>query len=129
MPTEQAGPHDIDAYIAACPPDVREILQGIRRTIQKAAPHAVEAISYRIPTFRLDKNLIHFAAFKNHVGVYPAPRSHERFREELSAYQGGKGTVRFPLDQPIPHDLIRRIVEFRVEEAKAGAPKRPRARG
>lgn len=111
-----AAPRDIDAYIAGFPPDVQKILQKVRKTIQKAAPDAEETIKYQIPTFALNGNLVHFAAFKNHIGFYPAPRGKEIFKKELSAYEGGKGTVRFPLDQPIPYDLISRIVKFRVEE-------------
>ena len=86
-------------------------------TIQATATSMIEAISYQIPTFKLNgKNLIHFAAFKHHVGLYPAPREVDEFREELAAYKGGKGTVQFPLDQPIPYDLISRIVKFRIKK-------------
>ena len=110
---------NIDEYIQGFPDDVQKILQKIRKTIQKAAPGATEAISYQIPTFKLDgKNLIHFAGFKNHIGVYPAPREADEFKEELAAYKGGKGTVQFPLDQPIPYDLIRRIVKFKLEKGE-----------
>ncbi len=105
----------IDDYIAGFPPDVQEILQQVRRTIQEAAPEAEEAIKYQIPTFVLNGNLIHFAAFKSHIGLYPAPRAIEVFKEELAGYEGAKGTVRFPLGEPIPFDLIRRIVEFRAK--------------
>jgi uncharacterized protein YdhG (YjbR/CyaY superfamily) len=113
----RAAPKDIDEYIAGFSDDVQKVLQKIRATIKKAAPNTVEAISYQIPTFKLNgKNLIHFAAFKNHVGVYPAPRGVDEFREELAAYKGGKGTVQFPLDQTIPYDLISRIVKFRTEK-------------
>lgn len=91
-------------------------LQKIRETIRDAAPDAVEKISYQMPTFALEGNLVHFAAFKNHIGFYPAPRGIEAFQEELSAYQGGKGSVQFPLEQPVPYDLIRRIVVFRVKD-------------
>ncbi len=109
-------PKDIDEYIAGFPPSIQEILQKIRLTIRGAAPEAQETISYRMPTFTLKGNLVHFAAFKNHIGFYPTPTGTERFREELSVYKGGKGSIRFPLDHPIPYDLIRRIVEFRVQE-------------
>ena len=113
----------IDAYIAMFPKDVQVILQKIRRTIKKAAPGAKEAISYLIPAFKLHGNLIFFAAFKKHIGLYPAPRGANEFKKELSAYKGGKGTVQFPLDKPIPYDLIGRITKFRVmqnqERAKA----------
>ena len=106
---------DIDEYISGFPADVQKILQKIRRTIQKAAPKATEAISYQIPTFKLNgKNLIHFAAFKNHIGLYPVPRGVPEFDEELAAYKGGKGTAQFPLDKPIPYDLIERIVKVKL---------------
>jgi uncharacterized protein YdhG (YjbR/CyaY superfamily) len=108
---------NIDEYIQGFPDDVAKILQKIRKTIQAAAPGATEAISYQIPTFKLNgKNLIHFAGFKSHVGVYPAPREADEFREELATYKGGKGTVQFPLDQPMPYDLIGRIVKFKLKK-------------
>lgn len=106
----------IDAYIAGFPEAVQAILQKVRTTIRKAAPDAEEAMKYAIPTFTLNGNLVHFAAFKNHIGFYPAPSAIEKFRKELSAYEGAKGTVRFPLDEPIPYALIRDIVKFRVAE-------------
>ena len=115
MKTSQSAPRDIDEYIAAFPKDVRDRLQQIRRTIRKAAPDAEEAIKYRMPTFTLNGNLVHFAAYKNHIGFYPAPRGIEKFRKELSAYEGAKGSVRFPLDQAVPYALIGRIVKFRVQ--------------
>ena len=116
MKTNQSTPNSIDEYIAGFPPDVREILQQIRSTIRQAAPDAQETISYQMPTFRLKGNLVHFAAFKEHIGFYPTPTGTERFQKELSLYKGGKGSIRFPLDQPIPFDLIGEIVRFRVEE-------------
>jgi uncharacterized protein YdhG (YjbR/CyaY superfamily) len=116
MKTDQSAITTIDAYIAGFPQDVQEVLQKIRREIKKAAPKAEETIKYQIPTFTMNGNLIHFAAYQNHIGVYPAPRGNEQFKEELAAYEGGKGTLRFPLDKPIPFDLIRRIAKFRVEE-------------
>jgi len=109
-------PKDIDEYIAGFPKDVQKILNKIRSTIKKAAPKAEEAISYQIPTFRLNGNLIHFAAYKNHIGLYPAPRAVEKFKKELERYGAGKSTVTFPLDEPIPHDLITKIVEFRAKQ-------------
>lgn len=110
---QRKAPRDIDDYIKAFPADVQKILQKVRKTIRKAAPHATEAISYQIPTFKLNgKNIIHFAAFKTHIGVYPAPRGVDGFREELAAYKGGKGTVQFPLDKAIPFDLISRIAKY-----------------
>lgn len=117
MRSESPTPKDINEYIAGFPADVQKILQKIRATIQKAAPEATEAISYQIPTFRLNgKNLIHFAAFKKHIGLYPAPRGVDEFEPELSSYDGGKGTLQFPLDKPIPFDLITRIVKFRTKK-------------
>ncbi len=116
MTTHKTSPHDVDEYIAGFPEDVREILEKIRATIQEAAPEAGETIRYQIPTFTLQGNLVHFAAFKKHIGFYPIPTGIEAFKEELSAYEGGKGSVQFPLDKPIPFDLISRIVKFRVTE-------------
>jgi uncharacterized protein YdhG (YjbR/CyaY superfamily) len=119
---------DIDEYIAGFPADVQKILQTIRSTIRKAAPDAEKAIKYQIPAFTLKGTLIHFAAYKNHIGLYPAPRGVQKFKAELSGYEGGKGTVRFPLDQPIPFALITRIVKFRaqknLERAKSRKNKR-----
>lgn len=111
----RSAPKTIDEYNDGFPDDVQKILQKIRATIRKAAPKAEETISYAIPTYKLDgKPLIYFAAFKKHVSVYPAPRGAAEFKEELKAYAGGKGTVQFPLDAPIPYELIRRIVKFRM---------------
>ena len=111
-------PSTIDDYISTFPADVQDILGKIRRTIRDAAPRADEALSYRIPTFTLHgKNLVHFAAFKHHIGFYPAPSAIEAFEKELSKYKGAKGSVQFPLDEPIPYDLVRRIVEFRMKES------------
>lgn len=115
MRTRKAS-KDIDEYIAGFPSDVQQILEKIRMTIRKAAPKAAEKISYQIPSFTLKgKYLIYFAAYKKHIALYPAPRGSEEFKKELSAYEGGKGTVRFPFDKPIPFGLIRRIVKFRVK--------------
>lgn len=107
---------DIDDYISRFPAEIQKLLQIFRKTIHDAAPDAVEAISYQMPTFKLNGNLVHFAAFEKHIGFYPIPTGIEAFKAELSAYKTGKGSVQFPLDQPMPLDLIRRIVEFRVEE-------------
>ena len=107
---------DIDEYIARFPSDVRKILERVRRTIRKAAPEAEEAISYQIPTFKLKGNLVHFAAWKEHIGFYPTSSGIRKFKKELSAYEGAKGTVKFPMDEPMPLDLIARIVKFRVRE-------------
>ena len=116
MKTDSIPPQTIDDYIAGFPPDVQEILQKIRMTIRQAVPDAEETIKYRMPTFTLHGNLVHFAAFQKHIGFYPVPSGIEAFKAELSVYKQGKGSVQFPLDQPIPYDLIRRIVEFRVKE-------------
>ncbi|RYZ51845.1 MAG: hypothetical protein EOP49_10830 [Sphingobacteriales bacterium] len=109
----------IDEYIAGFPPDVQVLLEEVRQAISQVAPDATETISYAIPTFRLHGNLVHFAAFKNHIGLYPAPRALEAFAAELAEYKGSKGTVQFPLDQPLPIDLIQRIVKYRIEETAA----------
>ena len=117
MRTSKSTPKNIDAYIAGFPNEVQQILEKIRKTIRKAAPGAEETISYLIPTFTLrGKYLVYFAAYKKHIGLYPAPRGNEKFKEELSRYEGGKGTARFPLDKPIPYSLIARIVKFRAKE-------------
>jgi uncharacterized protein YdhG (YjbR/CyaY superfamily) len=112
-------PTTIDEYIAGFPPEVQAILENIRAIIRECVPEAQEAIRYQMPTFILHGNLVHFAAFQKHIGFYPVPSGIEKFREELAAYKGGKGSVQFPLDQPIPYDLIRRIVAFRVTENRA----------
>jgi uncharacterized protein YdhG (YjbR/CyaY superfamily) len=106
----------ISEYIKTFPPDIQIILEKMRQTIREAAPGAVEAISYRMPTFKLNGNLVHFAAFKDHIGFYPVPSGIESFRKELAPYITGKGTVQFPLDQPIPYDLVKNVVIFRVKE-------------
>jgi len=124
MKTTTGKPKDIDDYIARFATDVQAILEKIRQTIRRAVPKAEEAISYQIPTFKLNGDyLIYFAAFKKHVSIYPAPREVDQFKDELSAYEGGKGTVQFPLDKPIPYGVISRIVKFRakriVEKSKS----------
>lgn len=106
----------IDEYILPFPKEVQDRLQAIRHAIQQAAPEAKETIKYAMPTFTLAGNLVHFAAFKNHIGFYPAPSGIEEFQEELAAYGSAKGSVRFPLNQPLPLDLVRRMVAFRVKE-------------
>ena len=122
-------PKDIDQYISIFPEDIQEILQEIRSTIQQAAPGAEEAISYQMPTFKLKGNLVHFAAYKKHIGFYPAPSGIERFKNRLTDYETSKGAIRFPLDKPIPLDLISDIVAFRVtenlEKAAQKAKKKP----
>ncbi|AIQ46319.1 hypothetical protein R70723_10855 [Paenibacillus sp. FSL R7-0273] len=106
----------IDDYIGQAAPEVRELLQNIRKVIHEAAPEATEKISYQMPTFYLHGNLVHYAAFKKHIGFYPAPQGIEAFKDELSVYKGAKGSVQFPLDQPMPYDLITRIVKYRAAE-------------
>jgi uncharacterized protein YdhG (YjbR/CyaY superfamily) len=115
----------IDDYIGIFPPDIQEILQNLRRTIREIVPEAEEAIRYGIPTFRFRGNLVHFAAYRDHVGFYPGPSAIDAFREELSPYDLSKGTIRFPIDKPVPLDLVRRIVQYRVkEEQETKKPKR-----
>jgi uncharacterized protein YdhG (YjbR/CyaY superfamily) len=109
-------PQNIDDYIAGFPEDTQAILQKMRETIKKAAPEAEETINYQIPTFTLHGNLVHFAGYKKHVGFYPTPSGIEKFKEQLSAYEGAKGSVKFPLDQPIPYELIAEITAYRVQE-------------
>lgn len=117
--------NSIDDYIAAAPPETQKILQEIRATIRAAAPGAQEKISYQIPTFFLNGNLVHFAAFPKHIGFYPTPAGIEAFKKELSVYKSAKGSVQFPLDQPMPLRLITKIVKYRVAES-SGKPKKSR---
>jgi uncharacterized protein YdhG (YjbR/CyaY superfamily) len=105
---------NIDEYIADFPKDVQKLLQQLRSTIKKTAPNAEEKIAYGIPTFTLNGNLVHFGAYKTHIGFYPAPSGLEAFEKELAPYVTGKGTAQFPLDKPLPLDLITEIVKFRV---------------
>ena len=114
----------IDEYISMFPDDVQTILNQVRQTIREAAPDAEETINYQMPTFTLNGNLVHFAAFTSHIGFYPTPTGIEAFKEELSPYKGAKGSVQFPIDQPMPLSLIRRIVEYRVKENSARKPKK-----
>lgn len=113
----------IDEYISTCAPEVQETLQTLRKVIQEAAPDAKEKISYQMPTFDLHGNLVHFAAFKKHIGFYPAPSGIEAFQEEVQKYHKSKGTLQFPMDEPLPYDLISRIVKYRAASniAKAEA--------
>lgn len=113
--TKHPSPKTIDEYIALFPADIQEKLQKMRATVREAAPEAKEAIKYGMPTFVGRGNIVHFAAFKNHIGFYPTPSGIEGFKEELSGYKGAKGSVQFPLDRPIPYDLVGRIVGFRVQ--------------
>lgn len=108
--------NEIDNYISNFPPEVRLILEQVRETIKQAAPEAEETISYAMPTFVLHGNLVHFAGYKHHIGFYPAPSGISTFKKEISVYRWAKGSVQFPLDKPIPLDLIGRIVKFRVKE-------------
>lgn len=107
---------NVDDYLSSFPEEMQILLQEIRKTIREAAPEAEETIKYAMPTYVLNGNLVHFAAYKNHIGFYPVPSGIEAFKEELSAYKGGKGSVQFPIGEPMPLDLIARIVKFRVEE-------------
>jgi len=113
----------VDEYIQGFPAEVRAALSELRSTIRQAAPQATERISYRIPTFYLDGNLVHFAAFARHIGFYPGPSGIAHFREELRRYKSAKGSVQFPLGEPLPLALIARIVEFRVAESSRRTPK------
>ncbi len=106
----------IDEYISMFPENVQNNLEKLRQTIKESAPGAEEAISYRIPTFKLNGSLVHFAAFKNHIAFFPTSSGREAFKKELSQYKGGKGTIQFPFDEPIPFDLVKRIVKYRVKE-------------
>jgi uncharacterized protein YdhG (YjbR/CyaY superfamily) len=116
MERASKGFTSIEEYVLGFPPDIREKLAQMRAVIRAAAPEAAEKISYQMPTFYLHGNLVHFAAFKRHIGFYPAPQGIEAFKDELAAYKGAKGSVQFPLDRPLPLDLVRRIVEYRVTE-------------
>ena len=117
----KTAPATIDAYIAACPAGVRSMLQTLRATIQAAAPQAMEKISYQMPTFHQEGNLVHFALHKNHIGFYPAPSGIEAFQADLARYAASKGAVRFPLDEPLPLALVTRIVQYRLAENLAKA--------
>jgi uncharacterized protein YdhG (YjbR/CyaY superfamily) len=116
MDKMQKAANSIDEYIAQFPADIQKKLLEIRSIIHAAAPNATEKISYQMPTFFLNGNLVHFAAFKNHIGFFPTPSGITSFEEELAPYRTSKGTMQIPLDQPIPADLITRIVKFRLAE-------------
>lgn len=116
MEENRPGPSPIDEYIRQFSPEIQEILQTLRKVIKESAPEAEEKISYQMPAFVLHGNLVYFAAFKRHIGFYPTASGIAAFQQELSGYKGGKGTVQFPLDQPLPYELIRKIVKFRVAE-------------
>jgi uncharacterized protein YdhG (YjbR/CyaY superfamily) len=119
-------PRNIDEYIAGFPTDVQRILREIRGIIRTAAPDAEEAIRYRMPTFVLNGNLVHFAAFEKHIGFYPTPSGIEACKDELSAYHSAKGSVQFPLDKAVPFGLIRKVVEFRVKVTREKPAPKPR---
>ncbi len=116
MEARKKGFKTIDEYIAVSPQNVQRILEEMRQAIKESAPQAEEVISYQMPAFRLNGILVYFAAFKNHIGLFPTTSAMVAFKEELSGYAVSKGTIRFPLDKPIPFDLVKRIVKFRVKE-------------
>ena len=128
MKKDQKVPKNVDEYIAGYPKDVQAILKKVRATIRKAAPDAEEKISYRMPAFAQKGVLLYFAAHQKHIGFYPTSKGIAAFKKELSAYEGGRGSVQFPFDKPIPYGLIARIVKFRVrenlEKARAKAAKK-----
>jgi uncharacterized protein YdhG (YjbR/CyaY superfamily) len=117
---------DIDEYIAAFPLDVQGKLKGLREAIMESAPGAEETISYGMPTFKLDGILVHFAAYEGHIGFYPTPSAIVAFKERLSTYKQSKGAIRFPIDEPLPLDLVREMVSFRVKENQARSQKKGR---
>ena len=116
MDKDGNAPKTIDEYISRYPQDVAQILTQIRSVIKESAPGATEKISYQMPTFYLNGNLVHFAAFEHHIGFYPSPSGIEAFKDEISRFKWSKGAVQFPIDEPMPYDLIRRITAFRVAE-------------
>jgi uncharacterized protein YdhG (YjbR/CyaY superfamily) len=119
----------IDEYIDTFPEDVRSRLQTLKQAIKEIAPEVEEAIKYQMPTFVLHGNLVHFAAFKHHIGFYPTPSGTETFKKELSSYKTAKGSIQFPIDQPLPLPLIRKIVKFRVKENLERSRKKKGSRG
>ncbi len=117
METKKLAAKTIDEHIHTFAPETQAILEKVRQTIKSVAPQATEAISYGIPTFRLNGNLVHFAGYAHHVGFYPGSEAIEVFREEIKGYKTSRGTIQFPLDKPIPYDLIKKITEFRVKQS------------
>ncbi len=118
-------PVTIGEYISTCPTEAQKLLEKMRQTIKESAPGAEETISYQIPTFRLNgQNLVHFAAFKDHISFFPTSSGREAFSKELSGYKGGRGTIQFPLGKPIPFALVRKIVKFRVRECQGARTSR-----
>ncbi len=128
MNQRKAGFRTVDEYIAAFPEDIRTLLQSVRATIRAAAPDAEERIAYQMPTYSQHGNLVHFAALKNHIGFYPTPSGIDAFHADLAKYRSTKGAVQFPIGEPLPLELIRKVTQFRVEEnlkrAEAKAPRR-----
>ena len=123
---EKSDFKNIDEYISRFPETVQNLLNSVRVVIRQAAPAATETIKYRMPTYVLHENLVHFAAYDRHLGFYPTPSAIEHFKEELTPYTWSKGAVQFPIDLPIPYDLVRRMTEYRVQEilTKVAAKKR-----
>ena len=124
MKSQKSNFKTIDEYIKIFPKDIQKILGMVRQTIKKAAPEAEEAISYQMPTFKLNGNLVHFAAFKNHIGFYPTPSGTKEFKKEISVFRSGKGSIQFPIDKPMPLSLIKKIVKYRVKESVTAAKKK-----
>lgn len=116
MTKSESSKTDVDIYIRGFPEEVQSLLELIRQTIRDSAPDATEKINYGIPTFILNGNLVHFAAYKNHIGFYPGADGIAHFKKELSGYESAKGSVRFPIDGPMPLTLINKIVQFRVKQ-------------
>lgn len=122
MQNKVSPPENVDAYIHSFPADIQDILQKIRALVHKAAPNAVESIAYGMPAYKtFGKPLVYFAAFQKHIGFYATPSGHEAFANELSKYKQGRGSVQFPLNQPIPFELILQMVEYRVKENESKA--------
>jgi len=121
-------PTTVEEYIRGFEPPTRRILRALRKAIRERAPDATEAIRYGMPTFRLKGNLVHFAAYARHIGFYPTSSAIDAFKHELARYKCGRGTVQFPIDDPLPLDLIRRMVEYRVAECRQSAATRKKAR-
>jgi uncharacterized protein YdhG (YjbR/CyaY superfamily) len=124
----ETPPQSIDEYIADFPADVQKKLKELRQTVKKIAPDVKEKISYRMPSFFLNGSLLYFAAHPNHIGFYPYPSAIEAFKKELSQYHTAKGSIQFPIDKPLPLDLISRIVDFRVKEKRGNASAKVRAK-
>lgn len=123
MTNEKNVPETIEAYINSFPPQTKKLLKQLRAAIREAAPHAIEVIAYGIPTFKLDGNLVHFAAYKHHIGFYPSPSGLLTFKKELASFKGAKGSVQFPITEDLPLTTIKKIVKFRAKEnaKRAGA--------